>query len=121
MKAILVIDMPKSCDECMLCDTHEITENGYDYANCYALHQDIKAKFDSDGRFMIKKPNHCPLKPMPQKKEVEVNEIKDIMSVEYSIEDFYKDKYVADIRLATDKLIAIGYNDCIDEILGKQE
>lgn len=103
MKAMLIIDMPKSCDECMLCDTHEITENGYDYANCYALHQDIKAKFDSDGRFMIKKPNHCPLKPMPQKMADEdgiISEQKEPSECEW---DFIS-----------------GWNACIDEILGEE-
>lgn len=61
------------------------------------------------------------LKPMPQKKEVEVNKIEDIMHTEYSIEDIYKNKYIADIRLATDKLIALGYNKCIEEITGEEE
>lgn len=103
MKAMLIINMPKSCDECMLCDTHEITENGYDYANCYALHQDIKAKFDSDGRFMIKKPNHCPLKPMPQKKKDEYdNHILDNNDCSWTEQDY-----------------ECGYNQCIDEILGE--
>lgn len=112
MKAILIIDMPKSCDECMLCDTHEITENGYDYANCYALHQDIKAKFDSDGCFMIKKPKHCPLKPMPQK----INElnIEDTITKNNGREAIILEK---SFMLANQR----GYNKCIDEILGEKD
>lgn len=102
MKAILIIDMPKSCDECMLCDTHEITENGYDYANCYALHQDIKAKFDSDGCFMIKKPNHCPLQPIPEKKIHE--------PTYYTVNGLG-----GAFELERHK----GFNDCLDEILGE--
>ena len=109
MKAILITDMPKSCDECMLCDTHEITENGYDYANCYALHQDIKAKFDSDGRFMIKKPKHCPLKPMPEK----LNAFEEWIKVERPHREQYVSKELENQ--------VIGYNRCIDEILVEQE
>ena len=58
----------------------------------------------------------CPLKPMPEKKEVEVNKIEDIMRAEYSIEDIYTNKYIATIRLATDKLISLGWNACLEEL-----
>lgn len=92
-KAILVIDMPTDCLKCPLSD-------GY----CWNIFP-IKGKADD-----------CPLKPLPQKKEVEVNEIDDIMHTEYSIKDIYTDKYVADIRLATDKLISLGWNACLEEI-----
>lgn len=90
MKAILVIDMPEACaDGCpVMCRTRGINH----------------------------RPTWCPLKPMPQKKEVEVNEIEDIMRTEYSIEDIYTNKYVATIRLATDKLISIGWNACIEAL-----
>ena len=102
MKAILVIDeMPNSCDKC------EVRCDGYT----------AKEYFEKN----IKRPDWCPLKPMPQKKEVEVNEIEDIMHTEYSIEDIYTNKYVATIRLATDKLISLGWNACLDEILGETE
>ena len=53
---------------------------------------------------------------MPQKKEVEVNRIEDIMHTEYSIEDIFTNKYIATIRLATDKLISLGWNACLEEI-----
>ena len=69
-------------------------------------------KADADG---------CPIKLMPEKKEVEVNEIEDIMHTEYSIEDIYTNKYIATIRLATDKLISLGWNACLDEIKGETE
>lgn len=97
MKAILVIDnMPNSCDEC------EVRCGGY-----------TAKEYAEKG---IKRPSWCPLKPLPQKKEVEVNEIEDIMHTEYSIEDIYTNKYVATIRLATDSLISLGWNACLEEL-----
>jgi len=55
MKAILVIDMPKNCDECPIRFSGEPNEWCW-----YLKHglDDIKAK-----------PSWCPLKPMPNKKE----------------------------------------------------
>lgn len=113
MKAILVIDKPENCrlidtqNKCRGCAFYY--ENKDDKMSCY-IDDYIK---DCKGT--------CPLKPMPQKKEVEVNKIEDIMYVEYSIEDIYKNKYVADIQLATDKLISLGWNACIESILGEEE
>lgn len=64
--------------------------------------------------------NNLPLRPLPQKKEIEVNEIDDIMHTEYSIEDIYTNKYIATILLETDKLISLGYNACLDDIMEKK-
>ncbi len=112
MKAILVIDL------------NDTTLKEWDtvISKCWAkvvVNTPIKGGAHGIGCVYAK--NYVELKPMPQKKKVEVNEIKDIMHTEYSIEDIYKNKYVADIRLATDKLIALGYNYCIDEILGEKQ
>lgn len=60
-------------------------------------------------------------RPMPEPKDVEVNEIEDIMHIKYSIEDIYTNKYIANIQLATDKLISLGWNACIDMITGEEE
>lgn len=103
MKAILVVDKPESCTSCLLGIYHKRWF-------CLKTLKDI----DITDRYNI--PSWCPLKPMPQKKEVEVNEIEDIMRTEYSIEDIYTNKYVATIRLATDKLISIGWNACLEEL-----
>ena len=112
MKAILVIDLNDTT----------LNEWDTDVSKCWAdirVHTPIKR--GTHGIGCVYANNDVELKPMPQKKKVEVNDIKDIMHVEYSIEDIYKNKYVADIQLATDKLIALGYNWCIDEILGEEE
>ena len=97
MKAVLVIDeMPENCRECRY--------------RCFEA--SLRDKY---------RPSWCPLRPLPQKKEVEVNEIDDIMHTEYSIEDIYTNKYIATIRLATDKLISLGWNACLDYITGDEE
>ena len=104
-KSILIIDTPNSCADCSLKRGLFCGENGnslYEY-----IHYDES---------LNDKPSWCPLKPLPEKKEVEVNKIEDIMHTEYSIEDIYKNKYIADIRLATDKLISLGWNACLKEI-----
>lgn len=104
MKAVLVIDMPNSCVECPC--FHEYY--------CPRLGRALGVWSSYTG-----KPVDCQLKPLPQKKEVEVNEIEDLMRAEFTVEDFYNDKYVAKIRLATNKMIALGWNACLEEIGGK--
>lgn len=108
MKAVLIIDMPED----------------FDYRRC-RIGGDGNIYYERNGEHRPQRAsiigNIKNLKPMPQKKEVEVNEIEDIMHTEYSIEDIYKNKYVADIQLATDKLISLGWNACISEILGEED
>lgn len=122
MKAILVIDMPQNCAQCPFI---------YDKDACYAMNKPTGLWLPlvcngSTGEYGInkfpyeeKRVDWCPLRPMPQKKEVEVNGIEDIMHTEYSIEDI-TNKYIANIQLATDKLISLGWNACLDEI-GEQD
>ena len=107
-KAILVVDMPKSCADCTF-----RTSLNEDHLYCCATLPRIN--IDPMTVKHIKE-HKCPLKPMPEKKEVEVNKIEDIMQTGYSIEDIYTNKYVATIRLATDKLISLGWNACLEEI-----
>lgn len=76
-----------------------------------------------DAYFVMRGGKYCQkvhLRPLPQKKEIEVNEIDDIMHTEYSIEDIYTNKYIATILLETDKLISLGYNACLDDIMEKK-
>lgn len=82
-KAILVIDMPECCKNCM----------------CYVL--GAKNNFCERTRFAIfdntTKPDWCPLKPVPEKYDVE--------HALYFTRDW-------------DGEYEHGYNACIDEILG---
>ena len=110
-KSILVIDTPKNCNQC---DLHYAVQVN---ARCLEM---CPLQVEGLNNIYGDLPDGCRLRPLPQKKEVEVNKIDDIMHTEYSIEDIYTNKYIADIRLATDKLIALGYNMCLDEILGEE-
>lgn len=80
-KAILVIDMPKTCGECILANE--------DYDCCQATQKSIS--YNERGYGV-----ECPLKPMPQKKK--------------EVRGFYYQT-----------TWEIGYNACIDEILGEKE
>lgn len=80
MKAILVIDMPNSCDEC------EVRCGGYT-AKEYA---------EKD----IKRPSWCPLRLLPQKKE-----IRNAIQYRGLAEEYRKE----------------GWNDCLDAITGETE
>ena len=107
-KAILVTDMPDSCLSCdytlcHICDVDKFTIGDY-------MNGKVELIKDT-GRHIS-----CPFKSMPEKKEVEVNRIEDIMHTEFSIEDIS-----TKIRLDTDKIFSLGWNACIDEILGETE
>lgn len=61
MKAVLVIDMPKSCRECRLYRPYEFRQA----VHCGGNFRDINF---SDGD----KPYWCPLKPLPQRYDEDV-------------------------------------------------
>lgn len=77
-KSIIVIDTPSRCGDCRLAD----------FGKCWGsnsyLHLSTKDR-----------PKECPLRPLPQKVEMDMNE-------------YYEG-------------VADGWNDCIDEILGADE
>ena len=93
MKAVLVINMPTSCEDCP----------------CYD--QEVGTCRASDTwKTNIK--NNCPLKLLPEKMEVKVEKFEDIMHTDVDI-----DKFIANIRFETDKLVALGWNSCLDKIM----
>ena len=87
-KAILVIDMPKNCYDCPLSVRDEY-DLGFECCLQY------KGYVDRNG-----KPNWCPLKPAPEKYEIDKEKCSD---------PFYEFEF------------EYGYNQCVDEILEKQE
>ena len=95
MKAILVIDMPTSCRECPCGD----------WNICSAIVKTHTNKMSEQREAW------CPLKPMPEKLRVDVNQIEDVMPSEFDM-----DKLVLKIRLDADKLVALGWNTCLEEI-----
>ena len=104
--SILVINTPKNCWDCHLvdewenCDAIKITSNKYG----------MSVKQNDKGR-----PSWCPLKPLPSKKDVTVKRIEDFQS--YSITEV-ADKISAKIILKTNEIFALGWNACLDLIIG---
>ena len=82
-KAILVIDMPESCDDCDFCY----------YSDGTVLSCRLKLKATYGHR---EKPDWCPLKPAPEKYNMDAPHDKD-----YDMEYEY------------------GYNACIDDTIGE--
>ena len=95
-KAILIIDMPECCKDCM----------------CYTLGS--KNNFCEITRFAIfdntTKPDYCPLKPVPEK--IDIPDWDDSIKA--------KNKNAEEVgAYMYDRGHYRGYNICIDEILGK--
>ena len=91
MKAILVIDMPKSCVECP----------------CFERHEKDEWWCDAYGNYIgDEKPEWCPLKPMP-------TEISPIQVLREQI------RVLGDSRLAKEvsQEWCDGWNECLREIL----
>lgn len=86
MKAILIMDMPSSCDKCPLFGSH------YSDMTCRANGRGINYPYPKEVR-----QDWCPLKPMPEYR-------KSVLRQEEFGEGF-----------------DMGYNACIDEILGDKE
>lgn len=84
-KAILVIDMPKNC---YYCDFHYLSDGTV--PSC-------QLKFKVIDNATVK-PEWCPLKPLPEKYEIDKNKCSD---------PFYEFEFES------------GWNQCIDEILGE--
>ena len=88
-KAILVIDMPKCCDECNL----HYERDCADYCSIGNEYIDINVS--------KRKPDWCPLKEVPEKKEREI------------VQETYNGGYSHGI--------VYGWNACIDKILKGSE
>lgn len=72
-KAVLIMDMPKKCSECIL----SCMINGK--TSCCAGNKEIKK------RYVNKKPDWCPLKPFPPKKRLHYDDLyTDTCSIGYN-------------------------------------
>ena len=109
VKAILVLNkMPKNCLECPFrYKSEEMSLGNFTYQSLFRCKFEPEGLCEYDGDtvylndiMMKSKPDWCPLKPMPEKKEIYGNN-----SYDLSYENAYTD----------------GYNACIDEILGDKE
>lgn len=97
MKAMLIMDMPNGCCDCDFC--LDAGETKHDFIcratlenGCFYKSIDFDVIYNYDERA-----TWCPLREVPQKKEIAFRD-SDITRIE-----------------------KIGYNDCIDEILGGAE
>lgn len=87
-KAILIMDMPESCDECPFCIREAIDKYLEEYIDyCMFSDEDILDEC------MFKRPDWCPLQPLPDR-------------IEHSIYDY-----------DTDTGYTCGWNDCIDSLI----
>ena len=93
MKAILLIDKPESCTSCLL----GIYNKKW---FCLATNKDI----DITDRYNI--PEWCPLKPLPLEK------------VGDDLYERYGSWTLSDEKEASYR---VGFNDCLEEILGEKE
>ena len=98
MKAILVMDMPSSCDKCPLFGSH------YSDMTCRGNGRSINYPYPKEVR-----QDWCPLKPVPSKK-------KERYGMNRQTSTGHRETYGE----KTDS-VAVGYNACIDEILGDKE
>lgn len=105
MKAAIVIDMPSKCGNCHLVEEW-FNEYGEKVYYCPLCRMNVPKNGDVCEK----------LRPLPEKKHVEVKDIEDIMHTEFLL-----DSLVAKINLDADKLIALGWNSCVDEITGKEK
>lgn len=93
-KAILVMDMPKSCERCRL---HSFWGNDLDVL-CK-----MEGKAQSFEDACKGRPSWCPVREVPEKKEAQKINPYEMNKIEYN------------------KGYRQGYNKCIDEILGKDD
>ena len=92
-KAILVIDKPNACWECMLCG------RGVKERFCIARIYQQRNTNDCDIKDLNKVESWCPLRPLPQKRDTRI---------------FYFENEDTDYR-------AVGFNDCLALITGETE
>ena len=93
-KAILILDMPNSCEECP-CYQAEMNYETIDYHYCGADYHKITESY---------KRNNCPLKPLPEKKHNNGG-YRVIDGTEWFYDSEHDD----------------GWTDCLDEILRGEE
>lgn len=98
-KSVLVVNTSETCIDCIFCQ--EYRTKSKEYAYCYVKNGDSENDMkliDCIYGYRQSKPDWCPLKPLPEKKEY----IVPIDNVESQ-----KD------------IIAVGWNDCLKEITGE--
>lgn len=101
-KAILVVDMPKCCNECSL-----MFKDEYSYW-CPVQCDENKTDLYENYIKIKQKPNWCPLKPLPEKI--------DVPAYDDNIKAFSENAFEVGSYMY-DRGHYRGYNMCIDKIL----
>ena len=91
-KAVLVMDMPERCADCPLRSSKKTS-----YVCCYLTLKNI-----SSTDYYDKKPDWCPLRELPEKKETWV-----------TLSCYPNGRWTEDMKA--------GYNTCLDEILEERK
>lgn len=100
-KAVLVIDMPERCIDC---PCHFYSEP------CLICGVDVNTvEPDKNGEIEDVKPDWCPLRPLPEKKEYK------------GIDGITAEKLKTRIYESNKESLALGWNACIDAITGGTE
>lgn len=94
-KGIVIVDIRETCLDCDFC--YEIDEGTL--ACCTRVHDEnsIYNRRVIDNDYCQDKPDWCPIKPVPEKKELKGD--------------------VSNVKNISEESIRIGWNECIDEIL----
>ena len=100
MKAVLVINMPTDCPECPMAHWNKLDE----FTGCDAVSGKKYAINDKEYAESSCRPSWCPLRPLPQKKEVDEQSL-DLM--------WWSGGH--------DMAYDAGYNACLKEITGEEE
>lgn len=93
MKAILVIDIPKNCEECKLTYIHTRKDTRY----CCLTDREVEYRNDID---------NCPLKPMPMKRRSAV--------------DWLHHESMTAVKTYNPSEYDKGWNDCVDFLEGEE-
>ena len=103
MKAILILDeMPTGCIAC------RFSQSKYTDIDTYLMCLLNNRRLDEE-YFTLRRPCFCPLKPLPQKIDTNGN---------YET-DFTLNYYLSLKRNNVENAYEVGWNDCIDEIIGE--
>lgn len=95
-KGILVVDMPENCEGCNICKMLGVT----------------KTEETPDGQI----PEQCPIKPIPQEKNICMEKAMESLRKNTDVEDF-----VMSAKEVQEKhMMNLGYNSCLKDILGNE-
>lgn len=112
MKAVLVIDMPRYCDECDFCGYAIVGEDNdeYKYRSC-CLSQTYLGEIAEDSKDSL-----CPLKPLPKELVYEGYNSPNERISEAILQSEWGKKAKKNDAICI-RSFSIGYNACLEELV----